>query len=92
MILEFHREREVVQAFSSSASSCASSFTTSSTGAPLAERLAITPSFVTGVYAPPVYVNPHFRHFQTPTLSLLTLGKPHWGHLCGFFISVITLM
>jgi len=37
-------------------------------------------------------LKPHFLHFQTPTLSLFTLGKPHWGHLFGFFISAMTLM
>ena len=47
----------------------------------LAARLATTPSLVTGVYAPPVKVKLHFLHFQTPTLSRLTLAKPHWGHL-----------
>jgi hypothetical protein len=63
----------------------------SSTGAPLAARLATTPSFVTGVYAPPAKVYSHLLHFQMPTLSRLTRVKPHCGHLCGFLSSVITL-
>jgi hypothetical protein len=67
-------------------------FIASSINPPLAKRLATTPSFVVGVYAPPVNVKPHFLQPQTPTLTLLTLGNPHCGHLCGFFISVITLM
>jgi hypothetical protein len=61
--------------------SSATAFAVSSAGAPLAARLATIPSFVTGVYAPPVNVKPHFLHFQTPTLSRLTLAKPHCGHL-----------
>jgi hypothetical protein len=75
-----------------SSSVAPSAFIASSKGAPLATRFATTPSFVVGVYAPPVYVNPHFLHFQTPTLSLLTLWNPHRGHTCGVLSSVNTLM
>lgn len=86
--LKENRKKEV---YSVSSSAAATAFAVSSAGAPFAARLATTPSFVTGVYAPPVNVKPHFLHFQTPTLSRLTLAKPHCGHLCSFFSSVITL-
>jgi len=74
------------------ASAFAASLVASSTGMPLAARLATTPSLVTGVYAPPAKVKLHLLHFQTPTLSRFTRTKPQFGHLCGFLSSVITFM
>ena len=59
---------------------------------PLAERLATTPSFVEGTYAPPVNVYSHFLHFQTPTLTRFTLTKPHCGHRWAFLSPAIALM
>jgi hypothetical protein len=58
-------------------SSSATALAVSSTGAPFAARFATIPSFVVGTYAPPVKVKLHLPHFQTPTLSRLTLTKPH---------------
>jgi hypothetical protein len=53
-------------------SASSSVFIASLTGAPLATRFATIPSFVVGVYAPPVNVKPHFLHCQRPTLIRLT--------------------
>jgi len=75
------KKEKVYSVSSSVADSTAAVFGASSTGAPFAARLAITPSFVTGVYAPPVKVYSHFLHFQTPTLTRLTFMKPQLGHL-----------
>jgi hypothetical protein len=87
------KEKKVYSVSSSVADSTASAaLVVSSTGAPLAARLATTPSLVTGVYAPPANVKSHLLHFQMPTLSRLTRLKPHCGHLWGFLSSVITLM
>src|SRR5437899_4592548 len=49
---------------------------------PLVALVAISPSFVRGVYAPPANLYPHFLQCQTPTLHLLTVLNIHLGHSC----------
>jgi len=66
-------EKKVVYSVYSSVTGSAglgvAAFAASSAVKPFAARLAIAPSLVAGVYAPPANVKLHLPHFQTPTLS-----------------------
>jgi hypothetical protein len=57
--------------------SSSTGFAVDSAISPFAARFATTPSFVDGMYAPPVKVKLHFPHCQMPTLLRFTLTKPH---------------
>ena len=57
---------------------------------PLAERLAVSPSFVAGTYAPPVNLRPHLAHTHMPTLSRRTDLELHCGQMCFCLISEMT--
>jgi hypothetical protein len=57
--------------------SSSTGFAAASTTSPFAARFATPPSFVAGIYAPPVKVKLHFPHCQMPTLLRLTFTKPH---------------
>lgn len=41
-------------------------------------RSAVIPKSLVGVYAAPLKVRLHFRHFQTPTLTRLTARNPQF--------------